>query len=285
MIGTIFDNLCREINTILDESGQSFGVVAEYQIQRDKLGELFELYDNIGVVYVNLGELYLLEGNQGLEGSMTLDLLMKVREDVNLESNIREPIDLLTSRQNGILIETALDGTQTVYQYVLNYHVPTTTGHQEIASNGTAFIRYSVPIDLVVATGVTYGDDMQLAIKVGANYVKVKNVTEFILAPNVALDTKEQTNTNTNKAMPIAKSWGASVIVTFDKNDTLHKAIFNALESDPFTEWDIEYGFSDDFTEQEPTTTKRHVISHDSTISFIKGVPSKMTLNLAEAVE
>lgn len=269
----MFNSLCKEINDIL---GDDFQVFYEYNTTPENNDKILNTYKNVGVLHINFGELKLLSGNQGMTGALQLDLLMCVKEGVQVEDLVSEPLYNLVDHQNGVIVQGDVNCT-----YVLNYHLPTSTGEIKVTSDkGVGYVTYSLPIDVTVAANsLMFGEKFVVELLYNGRYTPLKNVVSCTLAPNVTLDSHTPVNTNTTKSDVLAKVWGMQIICNFDASDALNKEIYAALDESPERAWTIRYkpnvsGF---------TYKERKVIFHDSSISFPRGQFAVVTLNLAEA--
>lgn len=268
----MFDALRREIERIL---GNDFAVFFEYNTNSQNNEQILNEYKNVGVLYVNYGDLKLLPDNQGLTGAMQLDLLMCVKDGAQLESVVSKPIYDLLACHNGVLNKD----NKTNYQYLLNYHMPTSTGEEHVTTEGIRYVIYSLPIDVTMSdSSLMLGDQFLFEIQLGNEFIPLKNRTTNTLAPRLTLDSHTPVNSSRTKSTAIASAWGKQVVFLFDGSDPLHKAIYKALDETPETVWKIRY--KPDIDGYEYKT--REVLFHDSTVTFERGEFAVLVLNMCE---
>ena len=279
----MFDALRREINEIL---GSDFAVFSEYSTKPEKNEEVLDAYKNVGVLYINYGDLRLLPGNKGLTGSLQLELMLRLEEGVTMESLVSKPLYDLMAHQNG----RVYGRDNAPYGYVLNYHMPTSSGEMYTTTAGTEYVVYSLPIDVVLAAqSLMLGEEFVVEIDLGdttPNFVELINIVSSVLMPNVTPDTCTMINSedddeiNSTKSSAIARVWGMHIEGNFDATNELHKAIYKALDTTPERTWTIRYKPNVDNFDY----TTRKVIFHDSAVSFPRGQFAVFALNMCEAL-
>ncbi|MCH5157478.1 MAG: hypothetical protein J1G02_06365 [Clostridiales bacterium] len=278
----MFNTLRREIEEIL---GDNFAVFFEYSTNPENNDKILNEYKNVGVLYVNYGDLKLLPGNQGLTGALQLDLLLSIKEGVELESVVSKPLYALLKHQNGNIYpikERQNDGQcedkEIAYRYVLNYHMPTSTGEIQTTAAGVEYVVYSLPIDVTVSTTLMMGDQFVLEVKYNGEYTKLNNASTTVMNPKLTLDPHTLVNgDNVTKSSAVARVWGNRVDILFDDSDKLHMAIYKALNENPDTVWDIRYSIDG------TNYTERTVLFFDSTFTFTTGQFVVLSINMCEA--
>ena len=265
----MFDALRREIQDIL---GENFAVFFEYNTNQETNEAILNEYKNVAVLYVNYGDLKLLEGNQGLTGALQLELLLSVKEGAQLESVVSAPLYNLINKQNG-----KIEGEGGPWTYVLNYHAPTSTGEIHTTTEGVDYVVYSLPMDVTVTATLMLGEQFELQVWHNKEWKTLNNYVRMVLNPKVTLNPYTLVNGNVTKSSATAKVWGARIDFFFDIKDPLHKDIYKVLDRDPETVWKIRYSVAgDDYTE-------RTVLFFDSNLTFERGQFTVSNINMCEA--
>ena len=265
----MFNALRREIEEIL---GDDFAVFFEYSTNPRKNDKILDEYKNVGVLHINYGDIKLLPNNQGMTGALQLDLLMTVKDGVELESVVSKPLYDLISKHNGVLYP---NGTGIIYSYVLNYHLPTSDGEEKITkTKGTRYVKYSLPIDVTLAaSSLMLGEQFDIKL----NSIALKNVVNAVVNPKLTLDPHTYVKGNVTKSSATARVWGMQVNCLFDVTDELHNAIYKALNENPETVWEVQYSLDG------TNYTTRNVLLFESTVTFERGQFAVLNLNMCEA--
>lgn len=270
----MFNSLAYEINTILNGSGKEFAVFMNYNIEQEQGDALLDKFANIGVLYVNYGEIRLLENNQGLKGSMQLDLLMSIDDGVKVDDLVQAPLQALIDNANGKLKDG--DGNA---QYVLSFHLPTTNGDIKYTEQGKKYLLYSLPIDVFLSNGLLLGE----SVKIYLDGNEIKNVSSATLTPIMQLDSRTMANSNKTLVTGLATAWSVQIVLVFNPSDTLHQAIYKCLLDEPYKKWTITLG-DGEMKGTNGTNTTKSVILHDGVSSFNRAQPTFLTFNASETL-
>lgn len=283
----MFNALRREIQEIL---GDGFEVFFGYNTNDEDNEKILDEYRNVGVLYINYGDLRLLPNSQGLTGSLQLDMMLSIKDGVEVESVVSKPLFDLIAHHNGQFESYSDDDDNGItYSYVLNYHAPTSSGEEYFTTAGNKYVIYSLPIDVVVANkSLMLGEQFIVEIELDGEFVPLTNTASAVLMPKLTPDTctyiddgdDSSNGVNTTKSSAIARVWGFHVECYIDLTNELHKAIYNALDKTPERTWNIRYkpnakGFE---------YTTRKVLFHDSTATFPRGQFAVLIINMCEAV-
>lgn len=270
----MFKALKQQISDILNSGEKSFTVFDELQVEQYNSDKTWNTSKNVAVLYVNYGTVELLTGNQGLEGTLQLDLLLQVEQGVKIESLISEPLQNLIDNANGVILTE--QGTN--YEYELNFSLPTTDGDIRITNSGIKYLRYTLPVTVRMTNGVFLGDNANIQMcRSGGVLAPLVNVTSFVLNPNVVTMPIPKLNSNTMKSTVTAKNWKATIVAKFNPNDELHKVIYDTSNDNPKTLWTFSYILS-----TETMARSRTVVITDPVFTFNKGTAATMQFAVSE---
>lgn len=235
----MFNALAREIN---EKLGDDYAVFSEYQIDQAYSEAVWREYKNIGVLYVGYGDLQLLSGNQGLQGQLMLQLLLAVDEGVKTAEVVSAALDRLVAAQNG----TMYTDEGTAYKYILNYHLPTSTGKVENGPDAIRFVRYEVMIDVVLSSTLMLGSEFGIQMQNAAgNFVTLDNVISSVLVNNVMTAENTYLEGNTVRSDAVAKRWSLTVSLLYSPENALHRELLAETNADPQKVWIITYDYYD----------------------------------------
>lgn len=162
-MANIFELLAQEIKSIL---GNDYVVFTEMSLHAQENQDVWEQFDNIGVLYVGYGDLQLLTGNQGLKGQAELQVLCKVKDRYNNINPIRNALDNLTATANGTIY-----APQGEYKYIMNCGVPVSDGEVNMGIE-SKFVSYTVPINVTVASGLMFGAEYEVEFQTGTQDIE-----------------------------------------------------------------------------------------------------------------
>ena len=283
----MFNSIVYELQNILNESGKEFVVFPNYVLDAAQGDAIIDKYANVGILYVNYGALRLMTGNKGLTGSMQLDLIMEVEDGVKTDEIIQAPLQALMSSTNGELkeVETRPDEPeweQTGYNYILSYHVPTTTGDINYTSEGKKYIVYSLPIDIFLTKGLLMGDSVPVKLQVDNEFVKIENLVNYTIAPSVQVEGKTMVNTNKTVVDALSSTWGMQLAILFDPSNELHKLIYESIIDNPFKVWTIE--IEDGQMKTSGANTTRQVILQETPLQVQRAQPVLWSISAVETI-
>lgn len=237
----MFRLLCRELESALQSSGQSWTVFDEYQVAQANSQDVWKQYKNIGVLYVNGMTLRLLPKNKGLTGSMQLDMCLQVTPNTNVEETVSSAVTALLASHNGVVKEDSNN-----YSYSLNFNQPTSTGNVEITEWGDKFVRYSMTIAVSITNGIALGDGAYFKIKIGNEYKAVENIVTMTAVYNSNVDTRTMANTNRTKTSVDGQSWGLELVFALDTDASTNATqllLLGNADDEPNAIYDVRYSF------------------------------------------
>lgn len=276
MLKAMFD----KIQSIL---GDNYGLFSEFNPRVFENEEILAKYKNIGVLYVNNGNLGKLPDGAMMEISYTLELFMRIEgADVSSDSIVL-PLEELATGVTG----TVFNKMGTSIRFVLDVGLPTSNGEIVEGAGNHNYIRYELPISVVFTNGITIVSNDDIIITIGDIKCKLKSVLSVVEVPQTQLETSTFVNaTDTNKAMEnesmvVASAWSIQI---------------NKLYRPDETDKDNEYVYNDvairDCILNTPNKVvtityknKGHrVIFHDCTFSSELGQAEVMTINASTAM-
>ena len=134
--------------------GDEVGLFREFNPQPWRVKEYREKYKNLGVLYVNNGNLNKMPGGAMMDVSYTLELFMQVPETYNNSDPIVLPLENLATGVTGEIY--ADDGSG--YQFILDVGLPTSDGTLRPGQDCN-YVSYVLPITAVFTNGIALSDN------------------------------------------------------------------------------------------------------------------------------
>lgn len=277
----------REFQRLLNDGDTTCGLFNEFNTQPWRAAEYREKFDNLGVLYINNGNLNKLPDGAMMEISYTLELFMKVDENFNNSTPVVLPLENFATGTTGT-IYTDNDGSMA--QYVLDTGLPTSDGAL-IECGDCNYIRYQVPIGVVFTNGVALSDNNNIVLTIdGTQYPALKSVISFVEAPQAQPETSVFVNTYMfpdyisykamqNESFIVATSWNAQINKLYRPDQAVDVALRKLILDNPRKVVTVKYKASD--SDEERT---RKVILHDCAFTNELGQATCLTINMSTAM-
>lgn len=277
----------KEFQRLLNEGEATYGLFNEFNTQPWRVAEYREKYDNLGVLYINNGNLNKLPDGAMMEISYTLELIMKVDENFNNSTPVVLPLENFATGTTGI-IYTDNDGSGA--QYVLDTGLPTSDGAL-IESEDCNYIRYQVPISVVFTNGVALSDNNNIVLTIDdTEYLALKSVISFVEAPQTQLETSVFVDGYTapdfiaykamqNESFIMATAWNAQINKLYRPDQAVDVALRKLILDTPRKAVTVKYKASD-----SDEVRTRKVILHDCAFTNELGQATYLTINMSTAM-
>lgn len=180
----------KEIQNLLNEKDGEYGLFNEFDPKIFQTKEILEKYKNIGVLYVNNGNLGKLPGGAMMEINYTLELFMRIEDSVNVADVIVSPLEALATGTTGQVQPNNGGGGN----YFLNTGLPTSDGAIVEGADDHNYIRYELPISVIFTDGITIADNKDIVITIDGKEYPLKSVLSVVEVPQTQLETASFTN-------------------------------------------------------------------------------------------
>lgn len=273
-------------NKIQSILGDDYGLFSEFNPHVFENEEILAKYKNIGVLYVNNGNLGKMPDGAMMEINYTLELFMRIDNSVNASDVVVEPLNILAAESTG---EVSTDGTKT-WQYFMNTDLPASNGEIVEGAGNHNYIRYELPISVVFTNGISISENKGIQIIIDGVTHELKSVLSVVEVPQTQLETCSFVNPSgsgnlamQNESMVVASSWNIQINKLYrgDENDK------NNLAGVVYNDVGIRKCIVN--TPNKVVTliykgVSRKVILHDCTFASELGQAEVMTINASTAM-
>lgn len=246
-------------------------------------------YKNLGVLYVNNGNLGSLPDGAMMKISYTLELFMRVNQSYNTSDPVVLPLEKISTGTTGVIYSSAEDGPE--YQFILDTGLPTSDGHL-VPGGECDYVRFEVPIAVTFVNGVTLADNNHIVFTIdGIEYPPLKSVISFTEAPQTQLETATFVNEDNsatpsfpameNESVVVATSWHAEINKLYRPADKVDSSIRLKSLSSTAAQGSVFVRYKDGSELAERT---RKVIIHDVVFANELGQPAYLTFKLSTAM-
>ncbi|MCM1290187.1 MAG: hypothetical protein NC132_05535 [Corallococcus sp.] len=273
----------KEFSVIL---GDEYGLFREFAPQPWKNAKLCQKYKNLGVLYINNGNLNKLPDGALMEISYTLELFMRVDASVADSAPVVLPLEKLATGTTGTI--RPQNGSSGGTQYVLDTGLPQSDG-ELLPGNGCFYVRYRLPVSAVFTNGVALSDNNNITITIDGKDYALKSVISFTEAPQTQLETNTFINSATasgstfpamqNESFVVASGWSAQINKLYRPDQEGDVQLRRLLLDTPKKELTLTYSI-----DSGEGARKRQVIAHDAVFSNELGQASYMTVNFSSAM-
>lgn len=285
MLNAMFKEIQRRL-------GDEYGLFREFNPHVWRNKEILNKYKNIGVLYVNNGNLNKLPDGAMMEISYTLELLVRIAETYNNNIPIVLTFEELATGMTGVICTDS--GVRC--QYVLDVGLPTSDG-AIIEGGDCNFVRYQLPITAVFTNGVALSDNNHIELTIGDVTGALKSVLSFVEVPQTQTQTETFVNEGTavgdvqypamqNETMIIGTGWSAQVNKLFRPDDPVDKALRKMLLDNPRQVIEVAYKAYAGTTENDIPDEKRtrRVIVHNAVFSNELGQATYLSFSMSTAM-
>lgn len=280
----------KEFQRLLNEGKTTCGLFSEFNTQPWRVAEWREKYDNLGVLYINNGNLNKLPDGAMMEISYTLELFMRVDDNFNNSQPIVLQLQNLATGTTGTIYTENEDGSGA--QYILDTGLPTSDGAL-IESADCNYIRFQLPISVVFTNGIALSDNNNIVLTIGGKeYPALKSVLSFVEAPQTQLETSVFVDGYTimmpdlitykpmqNESFITATGWNAQINKLFRPDQEVDVELRKLILDNPRQTVMIKYKAAGDDKERT-----HNAILHDCTFTNELGQATYLTINLSTAM-
>ncbi|MDE7454998.1 MAG: hypothetical protein K2M64_04135 [Clostridia bacterium] len=272
-------SMFREISDKLNKNdyGKTFAMYQEFAPHADEIEDILQKYDNIGVLYVNNGNLGKLPDGAMMEINYTLELLMRIDDTVNVSDVIIKPIEALAKNVSG---KISYNNGAKRAKYFLTAGVASSDGGIVEGINCN-YIRYELPLTVVFTDGISIATNDEITITFdGKEPQPLKGVLSVVEVPQVQLDTNtfindSQSNPDCdgmqNESMVLSASWNIQINKLYMPDED--KDLRNLIVKTPNKVATIKYN-----------DVEHSVVFHDCTFASELGQAEVMTINASTAM-
>ena len=253
--------------------GDEYGLFNEFSPHVFKSKEILDKYKNIGVLYVNNGDLGKMPGGAMMEIDYTLELFMRIDDTVNVSDIIIAKLEDLATGTTGTLVTN--NGSEG--NYFLNTGLPTSDGAIVEGAGDHNYIRYELPISVIFTNGISIADNAGIVITIDGQNYELKSVLSVTEVPQTQLETSTFVNASAtnksmqNESMVIASGWSIQINKLYRAAED--SAIRDCILNTPNKVVTITY-------KNEP----HRVIFHDCTFASELGQAEVCTINASTAM-
>lgn len=258
---------------IQEKLGDEYGLFSEFNSNVFENEKILDKYKNIGVLYVNNGNLGKLPDGAMMEINYTLDLFMRIEDGVNISDVIVEPLNALATGTTGtIMPNNGAEG-----QFFLNTGLPSSDGAIVEGKGDRNYIRYELPISVIFTNGIDIAGNTNILITIDDETYELKSVLSAVEVPQTQLDTSTFINgSEDNKAMQnestvIASAWSIQINKLYRPEDD--NVMRRCILETPNKVVKISY-----------KGVEHQVILHDCTFASELGQAEVMTINASTAM-
>lgn len=260
----------KEIQELL---GDEYALFSEFNPKVFESEKILSKYKNLGVLYVNNGNLGKLPDGAMMEIDYTLDLFMQVADTVNVSDVIVAPLEALATGTTGnIMTNNGAEGT-----FFLNTGLPTSDGTIWEGVGDRNYVRYELPISVIFTNGIDIADNKGIIISIDGNSYELKSVLSVVEAPQTQLETSTFINASggnpamQNECIVVASNWSIQINKVYRPQDDAD--IRQCIIGTPNKVASITY-----------KGITHQVIFHDCTFASELGQVEVMTINASTAM-
>lgn len=262
-------------NKIQSSLGDDCVLFSEFSPRVFQNEEILAKYKNVGVLYVNNGNLGKLPDGAMMEINYTLELFMRIDQSVNASDEVIKTLNDLAAETTGNVY--ADDGN--AVQFFLNTGLPSSNGEIVEGAGSRNYIRYELPVSVVFTKGIKIADNKDIKIIIDGKEYPLNSVLSVVEVPQTQLETNtfvnatydEKFNAMQNESMVIASSWNIQINKLYRPEED--KALYDCIVNTPNKVVTVEY-------KGKP----RNVIFHDCTFASELGQAEVMTINASTAM-
>lgn len=273
-------------NEIASRLGDKYALYKEFNPAVFQNEEILSTYKNVGVLFVNNGNLGKLPDSAMMDISYTLELFMRVNDTVVLSDVITEDlVGLATGTTGKIVTQASPDTPPITTQVIFDTGFPTSDGNILYGDDGNNWIRYEVPISVVLTNDVALSKLDDISITIGGTSYLLKSVLSAVEVPQTQLETVSFTNAVTqngvtypamqNESFVVAYGWGMQIIKLYRPAEDA--AIKNAFTNNPMQPVTITIGNGEN-------AESHTVVFHDCNVAKELGQAVVMTINVSTAM-
>lgn len=265
-------------NKIQKTLGDEYGLFREFNPHVWRNKEILDKYTNIGVLYVNNGNLNKLPDGAMMEINYTLQLFMRIDDTVNVSDVIVEPLNNLAKETTGEVFSPI---NNEAVQYFLDVGLPTSDGEVVEGEGNHNYIRYELPISVVFTDGITIADNKGITITIDGIHYPLNSVLSVVEVPQTQLETSTFVNATvkdnytynamSNESMVVASGWSIQINKLYRAAED--EAIRNCILNTPNKVVTIKY-----------KGNSHKVILHDCNFASELGQAEVMTINASAAM-
>lgn len=260
----------KEIQSLL---GNEYGLFSEFNPKIFKSEEILAKYKNIGVLYVNNGNLGKLPDGAMMEINYTLDLFMRVEDTLNVSDVIVDTLNRLATGTTGtVMANNGAEG-----QFFLDTGLPSSDGAVTEGINDCNYIRYELPISVVFTKDISIADNKGILVTIDGVQQELASVLSVVEVPQTKLETSVFVNdwgdysAMQNESMVVSSNWSIQINKLYRANED--SAIRSCIITAPNKVVTITY-----------KGIAHKVIFHDCTFASELGQAEVMTINASTAM-
>ena len=270
-------------NKIQSLLGSAYGLFSEFNPRIFESEEILSKYLNIGVLYVNNGNLGKMPDGAMMEINYTLQLFMRIDDSVNVSDVVVDPLNKLATNTTGEVITD----DDNAGKFFLNTGLPTGDGEIVEGAGNRNYIKYELPISVIFTKGINIADNAGITVTIDDKTYMLKSVLSVTEVPQTQLETSSFVNASgsnkamQNESMVVASGWSIQInkLYRSDVRDYDEHYIYNDVDirkcilNTPNKVVTITY-------KNEP----HQVIFHDCTFASELGQAEVMTINASAAM-
>ncbi len=267
-------------NEIAKRLGSDCALFAEFNPMTFRNEEFLAKYKNIGVLYVNNGNLGKLPDSAMMEINYTLELFAQVSDTVVSSAPIVLPLENFATGMSGKIYSG-----NNMYEFFLDVGLPTSDGTIVEGAGDRNYVRYELPLNVIFTQGIKIADNSGWKIAIDEEEYELKSVLSVVEVPQTQVETNTFVNAMgkygamQNESLIIATGW--SVQITKLYRPAEDKAIKNCILKTPRKVVKIIYTPDP----QKPEETIEHeIVFHDCSFASELGQAEVMTINASTAM-
>lgn len=260
-------------NKIQSLLGDEYELFSEFNPHVFKNEEILAKHKNIGVLYVDNGNLGRLPDGAMMEINYKLELFMRIDDGVNVSDVVVDALNNLATGSTGVV--NSDDGNSG--QFFLNTGLPSSDGKIIEGADDCNYIRYELPVSVTFTKGIKIADNKEIFVTIDGVKRELKNVLSVVEVPQTQLETNTFVNASgaykamQNESMVIASNWNIQInkLYCTDADEALRNCIVNT----PDKVVTITYKGID-----------RKAVFHDCAFASETGQAEVMTINASTAM-
>lgn len=259
-------------NEIKARLGDQYALFEEFNPQIFCNEEILAKYRNIGVLYINNGNLGTLPDSAIMNITYTLELFMRIDDTFITSDLVTKDLVNLATGTTGVIMS---DGAKT--QFVLDTGLPTSDGNIVKGLGPCDYIRYELPIAVTFVNNVELAKTDDVVITINGIAHPLKSVLSVVEVPQTQVETNTFLNTvgdypaMQNESSVVAFAWGLQVVKLYRPSEDL--MIRQAILDSPTVPVTVTY-----------KGKTRRVIFHDCSFANELGQAVVMTINVSTAM-
>ena len=262
-------------NKIQSLLGDDYGLFSEFNPHVFQSEEILAKWKNIGVLYVNNGNLGKMPDGAMMEINYTLELFMRIDGAVDVSDVVVDPLNKFAAEATGTV--QTVQGKK--WQYFLNADLPTSDGTIVEGAGNRNYIKYQLPIAVIFTDGINIASNDNIVITIDGTDYTLKSVLGVVEVPQTQLETcsfvnpsKDGSQAMQNESMVVSNSWNIQINKLYRPED---KDIRNCILNTPNKVVTITL---------KDKKESHQVIFHDCTFASELGQAEVMTINASTAM-